>query len=98
MPTLGSRLKKIRSELHLSQEAFGQKIGLSRAGIASVEADNNNCSQETLLKLLLMFNININYLLSGQGVPFNKPECPEIKEKILSEIDSILTKYGITNI
>ena len=39
MPTSGNRLKKIRKELHLSQEEFGDKIGLSRAGIAAVEAD-----------------------------------------------------------
>ena len=47
MTTLGSRLKKIRNELHLSQEVFGEKIGLSRAGIAAVESDNNKFSQVT---------------------------------------------------
>ena len=60
METTGQRLKKIRTKLHLSQEDFGHKLNLSRAGIAAVEADNNKFSQDVLCKLLLTFNVNIN--------------------------------------
>ena len=97
MSTLGARLKQIRNELHLSQEAFGSKIGLTRAGIAAVEADNNKFSQDSLCRLLNTFDININYLLSGRGAPFNKENTPELKNKIMCEIESILTKYGIAD-
>ena len=95
MTTLGSRLKKIRNELHLSQEVFGEKIGLSRAGIAAVESDNNKFSQDTLCKLLLTFDININYLLAGKCEPFNAPEYEDVKSEVLEEVDRILIKYGI---
>ena len=61
MTTQGNRLKKIRKELRLSQEEFAKQIGLSRAAIAAVEADNNNFSQDVLCKLILTFDININY-------------------------------------
>jgi len=61
METQGSRLKKIRKELKLSQEEFGKQIGLTRAAIAAVEADNNKFSNDVLCKLILTFDVNVNY-------------------------------------
>ena len=51
MQEFGIRLKKIRSALRLSQTEFGDRIGLTRAGIAAVEAGKNKFSQDTLYKL-----------------------------------------------
>ena len=48
MTSQGNRLKKIRNSLKLSQEEFGKQIGLTRAAIAAVEADNNKFSQDVL--------------------------------------------------
>lgn len=98
MTTQGSRLKKIRKILDLSQGEFGNKIGLTRGAIASVEADSNNFSQEILCKLILEFNVNLNYLLAGKGQPFNLPERDEIKNEIISNIENILLKYEIKKI
>lgn len=50
--TVGKRLKKLRTDLSLSQEAFGEKIGLTRASIAKVESDKNNLSQDALCRLI----------------------------------------------
>lgn len=95
MSEVGNRLKEIRNELRLSQEAFGEKIGLTRAGIAAVESGNNKFSQDTLCKLLLTYNININYLLEGIGDMFVAPEYEDIKSEVLDKVDEILIKYGI---
>lgn len=70
MQNQGYRLKQIRMNLRLSQEAFGEEIGLTRAGIAAVEGNKNKFSQDVLYKLLKQFNINLNYLISGQGEMF----------------------------
>ena len=70
MQEFGIRLKKIRSALRLSQTEFGDRIGLTRAGIAAVEAGKNKFSQDTLYKLLEVFNINLNFLLNGSGEMF----------------------------
>lgn len=70
METQGTRLKKIRCALKLSQMEFGDKINLSRAGIAAVEADKNKFSQDTLYKLSTEYNINLNYLIRGVGEMF----------------------------
>ncbi len=94
MTTQGSRLKKIRKALDLSQEEFGKKIGLTRGAIAAVEADGNKFSQDALCKLAEIFDININYFLIGKGKPFNIKETDETQNNILKDIENILIKYG----
>lgn len=95
METTGQRLKKIRSKLHLSQEDFGHKLNLSRAGIAAVEADNNKFSQDVLCKLLLTFNVNINYLLGGKGNMFLTPNFEDVEDEFTQKVEAILRKHNI---
>lgn len=95
MKSQGERLKEIRNQLRLSQEELGKRIGLSRASIAAVEADKNRFSNDVLCKLLLAFDVNINYLLIGKGSIFNAPEFEDIKDEILKEVNEILVKHGI---
>lgn len=95
MSTFGNRLKKIRKELRLSQEAFGERLGLTRASIASVEADNSNFSQEILCKMIPTFNINLNYLLGGIGQPFLPQPFGEVQDELTQKVEEILKQKGI---
>ena len=95
MKTQGSRLKKIRKELQLSQEEFGKRIGLTRAAIAAVEAGNNKFSNEVLCKLILTFDVNVNYLLVGKGNTFNAPEFEQVKDELAQEVRKILREEGL---
>lgn len=84
MTTQGSRLKKIRQNLNLSQEALAESLSLSRAGIAAVEADKNKFSQDVLYKLANNFNVNLNYLVCGSGQMFIAP-CENTHALIVNE-------------
>ena len=95
MTSQGNRLKKIRNSLKLSQEEFGKQIGLTRAAIASVEADKNKFSQDVLCKLILTFDVNINYLLVGKGNMFNAPEFEQVKDELALEVRKILREEGL---
>ena len=95
METQGSRLKKIRKELKLSQEEFGKQIGLTRAAIAAVEADNNKFSNDVLCKLILTFDVNVNYLLVGKGNVFNAPEFEQVKDELAQQVRKILREEGL---
>lgn len=95
METQGSRLKEIRKELKLSQEELGKQIGLTRAAIAAVEADNNKFSNDVLCKLVLTFDVNINYLLVGKGNIFNAPEFEQVKNELAHEVRKILREEGL---
>ena len=95
MTSQGNRLKKIRNSLKLSQEEFGKQIGLTRAAIAAVEADNNKFSQDVLCKLILTFDVNINYLLVGKGNMFNASEFEQVKDELALEVRKILCEEGL---
>ena len=98
MTTTGARLKKCREYLNLSQDDIAKLIGSSSSYISLVENDKSKLSVENLIKLLLKYNINLNYLLAGIGQPFNLAEFKDIKKDIINDVEKLLVKYGIKEI
>ena len=103
MTTMGVRLKKIREALHLKQSELGAVFDCSYAFISAVENDKSKLSVENLIKLLVKYDVNINYVLAGKGEMFNseksaQPSKQDKKElaKLIKETvtDMILEKGG----
>lgn len=95
MTTQGTRLKKIRTELNLSQEDFAKFFQTSVAYISQIEKDKSGLSVNNIIKLAHEYKVNLNYLLCGIGSPFLPPKYNNIKEEILSEIEKILNDKGL---
>jgi len=68
--TQGLRIRKIRLQLNLSQEEFGRIFGITKQYVYSLEKDKMFLNNEKLVKLLVDYNVNINYLLVGVGEMF----------------------------
>lgn len=66
-------LKKVRQKLGLSQKELAEKIGIQQAQYSRYEVSTSP-STDILEKLVKEFNININYLLTGEGSMFITPE------------------------
>ena len=98
MKTTGQRFKDLRKELRLTQEVFANKIGLSKSAISAVESDKSFISQNVMSTLFMEFNVNLNWLVVGEGKMFNAPKYEDVKDEILKEVDEILKKYGVKNI
>lgn len=62
-----SRIIEIRKEHHLSQEAFAQRIGLSRNFINQFENGNKNMSDRTINDICDEFGISEEWLRTGIG-------------------------------
>jgi transcriptional regulator with XRE-family HTH domain len=97
MTTQGERLKKIRRKLGLSQTELGEKLGFSKQYLSNIEADRNLMNNDKLVKLLVDFNVNINYLLAGVGEMFNTPTSNEEfrNSEMISLIDEALKRHGL---
>ena len=99
METQGQRLKNIRLALRLSQEEFGKIFDITKQYVYSLEKDKLTLNNEKLVKLLLDYNVNINYLLCGIGSMFITSETTskysEMKNEILDEVRSMLISEGI---
>ena len=97
MTTQGERLKNIRRKLGLSQAELGEKLGFSKQYLSNIEADRNLMNNDNLVKLLVDFNVNINYLLAGVGEMFNTPTSNEDfrTSEMISLIDEALKRHGL---
>lgn len=72
--TLGERIKQVRNENNLSQDAFGKRIGSARNTIANYENGNRTPSNSVLLSICREFNVSEEWLRTGIGDP--KPALP----------------------
>ena len=95
MSTQGKRTKEIRLQLNLTQEDMGRIFNTSKSYISLVERDRCNFTVSQLVKLLLDYNVDLNYLLGGIGSPFIHSESIKLRKDILSDIEKILKCRGI---
>jgi transcriptional regulator with XRE-family HTH domain len=92
MTTQGERLEKIRRELKLTQQQFADKLGISKGTISKVEKNKGSFSSEILCKLLVDFNVNLNYLLGGFSPMFLNENHKKSDEQLFREFQEFMKK------
>lgn len=65
--TEGERIKKLRKSLDLTQDKFGERLGLKRNTISQIESGTNNVTEQMRKSICREFNVNYNWLLCGEG-------------------------------
>ncbi|MDD3149207.1 MAG: helix-turn-helix transcriptional regulator [Candidatus Gastranaerophilales bacterium] len=102
MSTQGSRLKEFRETLRLSQADLANSLGIAGPSITKVEKDKNNLSNENLVKLATIYNLNINWLLINKGDMFIKENAANVSDEfkgiIKAEVVNLLHEYGLTDV
>lgn len=68
MSELNKRIKKARTDLHLSQEYVAKFLGVNRNAIIEIESGKRKVSAEELGKLSELFLIPADELLNGRDV------------------------------
>lgn len=69
-----NNLRECRNKLGLAQGQMAKSLGMLQSQYSKYECDARKPSVEVLEKLVKQFNININYLLTGEGAMFISPE------------------------
>lgn len=72
MTHLKDRLKKLRKELDLTQQAFANKIGMKQNTIAQYEMGRTTPSDAIVFSICREFNVNENWLRTGEGEMFEQ--------------------------
>lgn len=65
-----NRIKTLRSELDLTQQAFAEKLGTSRNNIAGYETGTRIPSDAVVSLICNKFNVSEKWLRTGEGEPF----------------------------
>lgn len=92
------KLKKLRIENGLSQEALAEAVHISRSAIAKYENGNGNPSEETLKALAVYFGVEVDELRSDNIIKKNKKNKFLIKVGIIASAVLLIggTATGIT--
>jgi len=91
--TLGERLRLIRGTD--TQKAFAEALGVHENSVANAER-RNSATQEYLLRIAEVRNINLHWLLTGHGtMRLEDPAGSLLQEKIaLALTDALRLAYG----
>jgi len=71
---IGSRLREAREAVNLTLEKMQEAVGFSKSLISAAEKGNKKPSPIYLLALIHLFNIDVNYILTGKGGLFLSKE------------------------
>lgn len=69
---MNNRIKQLRKALGLTQDIFGQQIGIMRNTVAGYESGARNPSNGTITSICREFNANEVWLRTGDGKMFNE--------------------------
>lgn len=71
--TLGEKINRLRTEKNLSQEAFGECLGVSRQSVSKWETDQSVPELEKIIAISELFDVTTDYLLKDRT---NRAENP----------------------
>lgn len=87
LESINERVKEVRKSLHLSQEEFGNRIGLSKSGISNIENGTRNVNPKHIKLICTIFDVNENWLTTG----IDNSEYLKNVEKNYSAFNSFIT-------
>ena len=82
---MNTRIKAIRKYFKLNQTEFGAKIGLKQRTIADIERGRNALTKRNFDNICRVFNVNPEWLKTGEGEMFNKKGKERYLELLIAE-------------
>ena len=87
--TVGEKIAKLRKQAGLSQEAFAERLGISRQAVSKWENGTAQPTNENLAQIARLFDVTMSSLLDDEDInmgpaPFSTEEA-KIVENITEE-------------
>lgn len=67
---MNTRLKELRKYLNLSQDSFGEKVGVTGGSISLLEKGKRNITEQMIKSICREFNVDYIWLTTGEGEMF----------------------------
>ena len=96
---LGNRIREIRTNRSLTQEALAEKVNLSAKSLSQIELGNNFVSAETLEEICTAFNISPKTLFDFEYSEISKENSiKEIVDKLENNPNLLKIIYKIVSV
>lgn len=82
---MNTRIKEVRKSYELSQEEFGNRIGITKSSVSLLESGKNSPSEQTIKLICREYNVNYIWLTTGEGDMFKDSD-----DTFLERIDRIM--------
>ena len=84
MKTVYERIKEVRNKLKMSQIEFSERIYLSKSFYGDIEIGKKKVNDRIIFIVSKQFNVNENWIRTGNGNIFNEINPDIRKEKLIS--------------
>lgn len=84
--TENERIKELRKSLGLTQEKFGERVGLKKSAISQIESGVNGVTDQLRLAVFREFNVNEDWLRTGEGSMFVEPDEDEEIARFVGDV------------
>lgn len=71
MNKINEQLTILRKSLHMTQQEFGEHLGVNKATISRLEKKVNNVTNQMAKSICMQFNVNEEWLRNGTGEMYN---------------------------
>jgi len=85
--TINERIRYLRKEeLKITLDAFGKKVGVTKAAVSDIERGRNNVTDQMFNSICREFGVNGEWLRTGEGKPFVEVTRAEQIQQMVDDI------------
>jgi len=96
--SINGRFAYIREKTGLNKKKFADELGVNQSVSGDIELGHREPSREVLVKLATIYNVDINWLLTGIGEPFREKPIEKQKPPLLEELERLIDQKIETRI
>ena len=97
---MNERIKELRKYLHLTQDEFGQKLGIAKSTISNIEKERYSVTNQTIKLIVKEFGVNEHWLRTGESEMFPESDktytIVNLTTQILTEVPKSFKSRLIT--
>ena len=87
MSTINERVAALRKGLNLTQEEFGEQIGIKKSAVSKLENGTNNVTDSLVKLMVRTFHVDPVWLECGEGQMFDEGLTDEKIDRIFMDSD-----------
>lgn len=82
----GNRVRELRKTIGLTLEKFGDPLGVGKTAISKIENGENNLTDQMIISICREYNVNDEWLRTGNGEMFKKLSPQEEVASYVSDL------------